>query len=186
VILTLDEIKRHAYYPFRNFRTNDLEFLLLELYWAELFREILSLSPNFAKFGQWTPRTPADRADGNPILNVIDRSSYPLRGLRVIQRFNTEGLPELDLEKLAPVQFTTDAYVPFVPGLTYGATDEDGVTPIEELLISSDISGPCERLNRSFMAQWCVQRVAVPAMQRSLDEYWRIIQRCLVQSSPAV
>jgi hypothetical protein len=180
--LTLDEIKRHPYYPFTNFRSNDLEFLLLEFYWAELFKEIIEALPDHSKH-QWTPRTPADRADGNPIFNIIDRSSSPLRSLRIIQRFNTEGLPELDLEKPSPVRFTTDAYVPFVPGLTYGATDEDGTTPVEELVISSDISAACEHLNRAIVGRWCVQRAAVPAMQQTLDDYWTSVRTQLIESS---
>lgn len=181
--MNLDELKRHPYYPFRNFRANDLEFLLLELYWAELFKEIVETLPEQNRY-QWTPQAPADRTDGNPIFNIIDRSKSPVRSLRIIQRFNTEGLPELDLEKPAPVQFTTDAYVPFVPGLTYGATDEDGATQIEELVISSDISSACERLNRTFINQWCVQRIIVPSMQQALNDYWKMVQGYLIASPP--
>jgi len=180
--VTLDQIKRHPYYPFRDFRTNDLSFLMLELYWAELFRTVLTESGDYEAIEKWIPQAPADRQDSNPILDLMDRSTSRLRELRIIQRFNTEDLPELDLDNPAPIHFSEDAYVPFAPGLTYGATDEDGSTPVDELVISSDISEACERLNREFIKKWCVDRVSVEAMQQALDDYWNFVRKNLIES----
>ena len=180
--MTLEQIKRHPYYPFRKFRTDDLSFLMLELYWAELFRTVLS-SGEMGKhlIAGWMPQSAADRTDGNPIFHVINRSISPFRALRIIQRFNTEGLVELDLSKLEPIRFTGDAYVPFVPGLSYGATDTDGTTPIDELLISSDISEPCENLNRTFITKWCLERIPMETMRQDLDDYWKRIRENLIE-----
>lgn len=183
--MTLDQIKRHPYYPFRDFRSNDLSFLMLELYWAELFRAVLTESGASKAIENWIPQAPAERTDGNPILDVMNRSTSPLRELRIIQRFNTEGLAELDLGNPVPVHFSGDAYVPFVPGLTYGATDEGGVAAVEELVISSDISEACERLNREFIRKWCVDRVSVETMQQVLDGYWNLVRKNLVESPAA-
>lgn len=181
--MNLDQLKRHPYYPFRNFRTDDLAFLLLELYWAELFPKIISGNQDGVRhIREWVAQSPADRENGNPVFHVINRSNSPFRALRIIQRFNTEGLVELDLDKLSPVRFTGDAYVAFVPGLTYGATDDDGTTPIEELLISSDISDPCERLNTALIRKWCVERVSVETMQQTVDAYWKRVRENLIEA----
>jgi hypothetical protein len=175
--VTLAQIKQHPHYPFRDFGTNNLSFLMLELYWAELFREAVS---DAGAVRVWTPRMPADRQDGNPMLSLIDRSRGPFRALRVIQRFNTEGLPELDLRNPVPVRFKEDAYVPFVPGLTYGGMDEDGSTPLEELVISSDVSEACEQRSRDLIRNWCADRVPVAAMQKQIDDYWAWVQSHLI------
>jgi hypothetical protein len=176
--MTIDELKRHPYYPLRRFRSDDLAFLLLELYWVELFRGVLSETP---KGGQdivrWEPQCPADREEGNQIFHVADRSVSPPRALRIVQRFNTEGLPELDLPSFAPLRFARDAYVAFVPDPTVGATDDDGMTPIEELVVASDVSEPCERFARTLIRQWCLERVSVAVMRSMLDAYWTRVRQ---------
>jgi hypothetical protein len=180
----LEEIKRHPYYPFRDFRTNDLSFLLLELYWAELFQTIVSShDPKKQIHTPWNPKSAADRNDGNPIFHVINRTLAPSRVLRIIQRFNTEKLPEFDPDHPVPVRFKQDAYVPFVPGLTFGATDDDGTTPIEELVISSDISNACERLNRQMITNWCVEAISAVEMQKSINNYWSFVRGYLIETS---
>jgi hypothetical protein len=174
----LAQIKQHPYYPFRNFRSDDLSFLLLEMYWAELFRNAVDGSE---QLGAWTVQTPADREDGNPILHVINRKTRPGRALRVIQRFNTEGLPELDLATMTPVPFRDDAYVPFVPDLSRNALDDDGSTPIDELLISADVSPTCERLCLEWFRRWCVDLQDPLDIQAALDAYWTQVRHNLVQ-----
>ena len=181
--MTLPEIKRHPSFPFRDFVTEDLSFLLLELYWAELFRSVLQDAGHPAQ--DWVPMFPADRLEGNPILFLTNRTLQPFREIRIIQNSNPDKLPELNLEHLAPMHFTGDAYVPFVPGLTYGATDSDGVTPAEELVLHSDVSEACERLNRSFLRKWCVEHVSVASMQEALNAYWGLVQQNLIEDLPS-
>ncbi len=38
---TLSQIKAHPNFPFGNFRDNPMSFMMLELYWVELFREVV-------------------------------------------------------------------------------------------------------------------------------------------------
>ena len=178
--MTLTEIKRHL--SFRDSVSNDLSFLLLELYWAELFRSVLQDAGESTQ--DWVPLFPADRLEGNPILHLINRTFEPFRELRIIQHFNTAHFPELNLEQLAPVRFTEGVHNPFVPGLTYGATDDDGVTPTDEIVLFSDISEACERLNREFIRKWCVERMSVETMQQTLDIYWIHIRQYLIDESP--
>lgn len=174
--MTLDQLKRHPLFPFRDFPSNDLSFLLLELYWAELFRDVLAQAGGDAGISNWIPQTPAQRADANPVLHLTDQSAAPFRELRIIQRFNLANLPELDLDHPSPVRFTGDAYVPFVPDLTAGAVAADGETPVEELVISSDISEACERLNRQLIVKWCVSRASVEEMREALNQYWEMVR----------
>lgn len=178
VEVTLDEIKRHPSFPFRNFRTDDLDFLMLELYWAELFREAIPQ----AAHGVWKPAQPADRDEGNPILSVINRDITPPRKLRTIIRFNDEGLPELDLDTFAPVQFEHDAFVPFVPDISRGALDEDMTTPIQEIVISTSLSDSCERLFREYVQLWCAQLIPEARMAALLEEYWKKVDASLIQA----
>lgn len=177
--MELRQIKSHPYFPFRNFRSDDLAFLLLELYWVELFKDIVPPSA----VESWRPQFPADRADGNPILHVINRSMSPPRALRIIQRFNEDRLVELDLDRMSEVRFSGDAYVPFVPGLTEEAVDEDGTTPVDELVISSDISESCERLAREFIKAWCVEPMMKTAMRERIDAYWKRIRSHLIEAT---
>jgi len=180
--MNFDQIKAHPLFPFREFRTDDLAFLRLELYWAELFREIIGAEPNGAsRLTAWCPAASADREDGNPILSVIDRTARPIRAVRIVQRFNDHGLPEVDLAHLAPVRFRGDAYVPFVPDIGRDATDDDGTTPVEELLISSDVTDACERLARGLIGKWCVDRVSPAHMQQMLDAYWQRVRENLIE-----
>ena len=175
--MTLDDIRRHPHYPFADFQGNDLSFLMLELYWVELFAHALAQAGGDA--GHWQPQAPADREDGNPILQLINRQLQPPRVLRVVQRFNTEHLPALDLQTLAPVATTGDVYVAFVPGLTTGAVDDDGSSPIDELVISSDLSPACEKLFAHFAARWCAQPVSEAQMRQAEQAYWARVNAAL-------
>lgn len=174
--MNLDEIKRHPNFPFRNFCTDDLEFLMLELYWAELFKNALPQG----LIEVWNPELPADR-EGNPILFVVNRSVISPRILRVIVRFNDQHLAELNLDTFEKVQFKDDAFVPFVPDLTRGALDEDMITPIEELVISSSVSDSCERLFREYVKLWCCEWLSVDNMLVRLNDYWNKINSSLVE-----
>jgi hypothetical protein len=177
--MTLDEIRRHPYFPFSDFKTQDLSFLMLELYWVELFKAMVQAGGG--SVGGWVPRSAADREEGNPILNLIDRSVQPVRALRVIQRFNDTHLPALDLATLAPLKFKDDAYVAFVPDLNGAALDDDGETAIEELVISSDVSEACEKLLAFFVQRWCIQRISEAEMRSALNTYWARVKASLVQ-----
>lgn len=181
--MDLREIKKHPHFPFRDFESNDLEFLLLELYWAELFRSFAQEKGNPGRETDWVPVFPAAR-DGNPILHLVNRTRSVPRFLRIVQRFNTERLPEVSLESNDPVAFSTDAYVPFVPGLTVGAVDPHDLSPAEELLIASDVSDACEKLLRRFVDMWCFRYVAASEMGESIAAFWADIDARLVQRQP--
>lgn len=176
ILMNLKEIKQHPNFPFRNFCADDLEFLMLELYWAELFKSVLPQE----LVDVWSSELPADR-EGNPILFVVNRSAASPRILRVIVRFNDQHLTELNLDTFETIQFRDDAFVPFVPDLTRGALDEDMTTPVEELVISSSISDSCERLFREYVKLWCGEFLPVDKMLTRLNDYWHKINSSLVE-----
>ena len=177
--MTFDEIKSHPHFPFCGFRDDDLEFLMLELYWVEVFRGIVGSARAVA----WKPLFPADREEGNPMLHLIERSTPVPRMLRIIQRFNTGGLPELNLDTKDRLMFRGDAYLPFVPGLTWAAVDPETLGPAEELVISSDVTPACERFLRWFLTAWCVDRISVADMDGGISKYWAQVNARLVPAA---
>ena len=178
--MKLEQIKAHPLYPFSGFRTDDLQFLMLELYWAELFRGSV---PDIA-VGDWQPEWPADPEDGNPILHIANRHITPPRMLRVIQKHNLGQLPELNLRTFDLTYYRDDAYVPFAPGLTRGGLDEDMVTPIDELVIFSDVCEQCELLFKRYVQLWCVDRTSAQNMEKQIAAFWARVEASLVQLRP--
>ncbi|WP_133511550.1 hypothetical protein [Candidatus Thiosymbion oneisti] len=167
--MKLEQIKEHPDFPFRDFRKDDLQFLMLELYWAELLRDSL---PE-AVATDWGPEWAADPEDGNPILSVSNRKLMPPRMLRIIQNINDDQFPELDLEtEEEPIRYRAPVYAAFVPGMTYGQQDQDLQTPIEELVILSEVSEVCERMVRDYIRLWCAERVPESQMDEVVTAYW--------------
>lgn len=180
--MQLAEIKKHPYFPFRDFRENDLSFLLLELYWVELFSSALSgARATDPGLSGWSAATPADRTDGNPILHMENRAVSPVRTLRIIQRENTNDLPELDILNMTPVRYFRDAFVPFAPGITHEAVDIDGVSPIEELVISADVSHASETYCLSLIRRWCLDIEPVATVEPLIDSYWKMVKSKLIE-----
>jgi len=177
--MTLEDIKKHPNYPFKKLRDNNVEFLMLELYWAELFKEALKDEA----FDSWVAEFPADPEDGNPILYVVNRKVNPPRMLRVTQRFNDECLPELNLDTFEPVHFENDAYVPYVPDITRGALDDDMTTPVDELVISSSVSETCEKYFRMYIDLWCIKFADQNTILAHLDDYWKKVNDSLIQKN---
>ncbi len=176
--MTLDKIKNHPQFPFVNFQKNNIDFLMLELYWVELFSDILG--ENIVK--SWKPELVADQEDGNPIFVVANRNNNVPRIIRVIQRFNIRALPELNLNTLDTIYFTDDAFVPYAPDISRGATDFDMLTQVDELVISSTVSDDCEKIFREHIKLWCVDLVSLDTMLGYVNDYWKKVNSKLIQN----
>lgn len=174
--MKLEQIKQHPDFPFRDFRRNDLQFLMLELYWAELLRDSLPK----AIAADWGPEWAADPLDGSPILSVSNRKLMPPRMLDIIQTFNDDQSPELNLETWELITYRGDVHIPFYPSLTYGGLDQDMETPIEELVIYSDVSEVCERMVRDYIRLWCVERISEDQMDEVQKAYWERFDAVLI------
>lgn len=115
---SLDDIRRHPKFPFDAWREDDVSFLMLELYWAELVRVILG-----DEMANYTPLWDTDRG-GNPILDITNQTAR--RGLRLILIENEENKPRYP-ENTGPVAFYS--LYPFMNNSFL----PDGETPVDEL-----------------------------------------------------
>jgi hypothetical protein len=153
---TLDDIRRHPKFPFDAWQTDDVSFLMLELYWAELVRVILG-----DEMANYLPLWDTER-DGNPILTITNQTAR--RGLRLIMIENEENKPPYP-EKTGPsafyslYPFTSDSFLP------------DGETPINEL-------GMFLRLDERYTSYFeylvrlhCCDYVSVERMEEEISIY---------------
>lgn len=89
--MTLDELTRHALYPFQDFRENDASFLLLELYWTLIVEEALAPWPDL----QLEPLQAADQDRdhwGNPTMLRFWAPALR-RSVQILLLENEENLP---------------------------------------------------------------------------------------------
>jgi hypothetical protein len=115
---SLEDIRRHPKFPFDAWKRDDICFLMLELYWAELVRSVLG-----DEMANYAPLFDTER-DGNPILTLTNLNAR--RGLRLIMIENVENKPKYP-EKTGP-----DAFYSFYPFTNNGLLP-DGETSVEEL-----------------------------------------------------
>lgn len=115
---TLDDIRRHPKFPFADWKQDDVSFLMLELYWAELARAILG-----DEMSNYTALFDTQR-DGNPILDITNQTTR--RGLRLIMIENEENWPQY------PAQTGKDTFYALHPFLNNSFLP-DGTTPVVEL-----------------------------------------------------
>lgn len=115
---TLDDIRRHPQFPFLAWKEDDISFLMLELYWAELVRVILG-----DEMANYTPLWDTER-DGNPILTITNLTAR--RGLRLVMIENEENKPPY------PETTGAGAFYSLYPFMNNGLLP-DGETPLVEL-----------------------------------------------------
>ncbi|GFE52388.1 hypothetical protein So717_41410 [Roseobacter cerasinus] len=153
---TLADIRAHSSFPFRNWRTEDFEFLMLELYWAERVRSVLG--EDMAGF---EPLYDTER-DGNPILSVTHAGS--LRGLRVVVNENDDAKP------LYPEATGPDAFYPLYAFLNDGRLP-DGETPVNELVLLVSLDERMSEQIDAFIRWHCIEEKSVDEMEALFLRY---------------
>ena len=153
---SLDQIKSHPNFPFDDFLTNDISFLMVELYWPELFKEIMGDA-----WGDWIPSQEAAR-DGNPVFSVHNRTEG--RALRVIQKYNEESKPPY------PQARGAGAYYGLQPWLGNTLTP-DGEEELIELVMASDCSAQSEQENSRFIREHCLNKIAPDRLEELIVEF---------------
>jgi len=153
---TFMQIKEHPSYPFDDFRDNPLSFLMLELYWVELFAEVVGND-----ITEWCPFWETE-PDGNPILS-LKNTSY-LRAIRVIQKLNDDSKP------MYPDVRGEGAYYGLQAWLNITQT-ENGESELNELVLFSDTSENAEREARSFISLYCVQLASEADVEDAIVAY---------------
>ncbi|MCP3137833.1 hypothetical protein [Pyxidicoccus xibeiensis] len=164
--MNLEQLRKHPSFPFQAFQQNDLEFLLLEMFWVEFFRDCLD-TPDQAQ--DWEPLFPAER-DGVPILVVANAKRN--RALRIHLRTNEDerplypsGTPELPNEYFLPFDLWLDTI-----------RDSTGSTAYPGLVISTDMSAPALDLTRKLVTMLCREEEPAGLIQAWLDNYYEELQ----------
>ena len=156
---SLAQIKAHPNYPFDNFLKDDVSFLMAELYWPELFKDIMQEAVS-----DWEPYGVPAARDGNPIFSVFSRASA--RAFRVIQKFNEDGKPRY------PDATGAGAYYPVQPWMNHTFTLR-GDEELLELVLFSDCSALAEDINRTFITSHCVKKQSADEMEKLIALYER-------------
>lgn len=155
----LADIKKHPAFPFGDFEENPLSFLMLELYWAELFRSALG-----QQVRNWRPLEMA-QPDGNPIFTAVHAENG--RSVRVIQKRNEDGKPSYPLARGVgahyPIQAWLNADTPERPS---SSTDDRF-----ELVIFADISDEAEKQTRHFTQLHCIEGLSLIEMEKAIVAY---------------
>lgn len=153
---TLDQIKAHIDFPFADWETNDLSFLLSELYWAEIVSDVLG-----GVVENWQPIYETDR-DGNPILTLTNLEFR--RGLRIIQHINDDEKP------LYPQANGPEAFYPFYVFRNIAKVTEEEME-IEELVLLAIPSEQSEELARKFITLHCVDKISADVLESTIADF---------------
>ena len=153
---TLSQIKAHPSFPFGDFRENQMSFLMLELYWVELFAEVLGDAVS-----EWNPLSDAE-PDGNPILSLVNLTHA--RALRVIQKTNDDSRPAF------PEARGEGAYYGLQAWLNLGRTS-DGEVELNELVLFADLGEHTEREARSLVSLHCVELAQEAVVEKAISAY---------------
>ena len=153
---TLSQIKAHPNFPFDDFRDNPLSFLMLELYWVELFAEVVGDTVS-----EWRPLSDAE-PHGNPILSLVNLSHA--RALRVIQKVNE------DLKPIFPDARGEGTYYGLQAWLNIGRTS-DGEVELNELVLFADLSEHAEREARALIMLHCVDLAQETVVEEAIRAY---------------
>ncbi|HMB14179.1 MAG TPA: hypothetical protein VKN37_09240 [Roseovarius sp.] len=153
---TLDDIRQHPAFPFPGWQTDDFQFLMLKLYWAERVRAVLG--PDMAGFA---PLFDTER-DGNPILSVTH--SGLLRGLRLVVHENDKGKP------VYPDATGSGAFYPVYAFLNTGRLP-DGETPVNELVLLVSLDERMSEHVDAFIRWHCLETLPADEMEGLLLKY---------------
>lgn len=151
-----DIIRRHPAFPFPDWQTDDVQFLMLKRYWAEYVRSILG-----ADVAGFTPLYDIER-DGNPILSLVH--SGTLRGLRLVVHSNDAGKP------VYPDATGPGAFYPLYAFLNRGCLP-DGETPVNELVLLVSPDARKSGYVDAFIRLHCLEGMAADEMEAQLLKY---------------
>jgi len=153
---TLEQIKLHPSFPFSDFENNTLSFLMLELYWGQLFAEKMK-----DKGKDWSSLREAEM-DGNPIFCVTSLSQK--RQLKVIQKINEENKP------VYPSLQGESAYYPLQAWLNKSRT-LDGITALNELVLFADLSSYAEKEALKLIQLHCIDLADIVTVEKAIQDY---------------
>lgn len=154
--LTLNDLRKHPKFPFNAWQEDDVSFLMLQRYWAELVRVMLG-----DEMANYTPLWETAR-DANPILTITNQTAR--RGLRLIMIENEEDKPAYP-EKVGPgafyslYPFMNDSFLP------------DGQTPVWELGMFLKLDERYASYFEHLVRLHCCDYVSVEQMEKEIANY---------------
>ncbi len=161
--MKLDQILRHALFPFADFRTNDASFLMLELYWATVAREALGERVSALV----VPLQAADQDKGNwgdPLMLDFWIPGQR-RGAKVVLAENTEHLPAC--------RDVSDKLNCFLSILIY--TSRRGITSpddeIDQICFRADMSEVARSAVMEFMKAFLVHGIDVDQVEPNYYDF---------------
>lgn len=161
--MNLEQLRKHPSFPFLAFKQNDLEFLLLEMFWTEFFKDCLE-KPEHAR--DWKSLFPAER-DGVPILVVANTSRN--RAVRIHLRTNEDGKP---LYPAGNPQMPNEYFLPLDLWLDE-VRDSTGDTAYPAVVISTDMSPSALDMTRQVLTRFCREEEPAGPTQAWIDEYYK-------------
>jgi len=153
---TLKQIKAHPNFPFDDFESNPLSFLMLELYWSQLFFEIIRENRR-----DWASLIKADM-DGNPIFCATSLSLK--RQLTVVHKVNKNH------KRVYPTVIGERAYYELQAWLNAGHS-LDGEIPLNELVLYADLSPAAEREASNLIRLHCIELANETKLEKAIKEY---------------
>ncbi|MCF0043635.1 hypothetical protein [Dyadobacter fanqingshengii] len=153
---TLAQIKAHPNFPFSDFEDDDRSFLMLELYWAQLFYEAIKENRQ-----DWACLTKAEM-DGNPIFTAT--SLLLKRQLTIIQKVNRSQKP------VYPGTRGEGAFYGLQVWRNNGSTI-DGTTSLNELVLYADVSSETEQEALRFIKLHCIDLEDEQVLERAIIAY---------------
>jgi hypothetical protein len=153
---TLEDIRRHPKFPFPDWKEDDISFLMLEIYWAELVRQILG-----DEMVNYTPLWDTER-DGNPILTITNVNAR--RGLRLVMIENDEKKVPY------PEKTGADAFYALYPFISHGRLP-DGETPVEELGMFLQLDERYGSYFEYLVRLHCCDYVTIDRMEEEIISY---------------
>jgi hypothetical protein len=164
--MNLEQLRQHPSFPFPNFKQNDLEFLLLEMFWTEFFKDCLN-EPGQVQ--DWEPLFPAER-DGVPILVVVNTKLN--RAVRVHLRTNEDQKP---LYPAGNPDAAGNCFLPFDLWLDK-IYNPMGDKEYPGLVVSTDMSPSALDLACQALRQFCKGADPGESTQAWIDKYYETLQ----------
>lgn len=161
--MKLSEIIAHPLFPFSDFRDNDASFLMLELYWAALARDVLGAEASASA----APLQAAERdveAFGDPLM-IDFWIPHLRRGAKVTLLENTEAQPACrdSLDKLAC--FPSIVVYTSRRGIT-GPNDE-----IDQVCFRADMGDVARGVVSHLLREFLLEAAAPSAIEAWFDDF---------------
>lgn len=153
----LEQLKAHQAFPFARFREDEVEYMMLELYWVEVFKT--ALGPAADAYLAW--QAPDVEQLGNPIFSALSGNFD--RGVIIKAKWMAEGQ--------RPYR-EGGTYFPFQPYLgVYSAHPREPEPRVPALVFLADLTPEAEALATDFLRAFCVDRLAPQEMEARCAAY---------------